>query len=150
MIGEVFDGHEILRPLGAGGMGEVYLARGGDGALRALKIVRAENAAEASGRFKREVKTLGRLDHPNIIRIFDAGATPAGALYLGMEYVAGPDLQTAVMRNGPYGVADGLAIVTQLASALAYAHALGVVHRDLKPPNIILCDGDPERVKIID
>ena len=74
MIGEVFDGHEILRPLGAGGMGEVYLARGGDGALRALKIVRAENAAQASGRFKREVKTLGRLEHPNIIRIFDAGA----------------------------------------------------------------------------
>jgi serine/threonine protein kinase len=151
MIGEVLDGHEILRPLGAGGMGEVYLARGEGGALRAFKIVRADHELEAkAGRFRREVLTLGRLTHPNIIRIMDAGRTPAGALYLGMEYVAGPDLQSAIDKHGPYPVADAIAILTQLASALAYAHGVGVVHRDLKPPNVILCDGDPERVKIID
>jgi serine/threonine protein kinase len=151
MIGEVLDGHEILRPLGAGGMGEVYLARGAGGALRAFKIVRADQDLEAkAGRFRREVLTLGRLTHPNIIQIMDAGRTPAGALYLGMEYVAGPDLQSAIDKHGAYPVADAIAILTQLASALAYAHEVGVVHRDLKPANVILCDGDPERVKIID
>ncbi|MBA3500318.1 MAG: serine/threonine protein kinase, partial [Deltaproteobacteria bacterium] len=147
----MLDGHEILRPLGAGGMGEVYLARGEGGALRAFKIVRADQDLDAkAGRFRREVLTLGRLKHPNIIQIIDAGRTPAGALYLGMEYVAGPDLQTAINKNGPYPVADAIAILSQLASALAYAHEVGVVHRDLKPPNVILADGDPERVKIID
>jgi serine/threonine protein kinase len=150
MIGEVLDGHEILRPLGAGGMGEVYLARGEGGTLRALKIVRADVGVQAVGRFRREVLALGKLQHPNIIQIIDAGRTAEGALYLGMEYAAGPDLQTAVTRNGPYGIADALAILTQLASALAYAHGLGIVHRDLKPANVILCDGDPARVKIID
>jgi serine/threonine protein kinase len=152
MIGEVLGGHEILRPLGSGGMGEVYLARGEGGALRAFKIVRADQDAgsNASGRFRREVLTLNKLRHPNIVQILDAGSTQQGALYLGMEYVAGPDLQSAVDRNGPYPVADALAILIQLASALAYAHGAGVVHRDLKPPNIILGDGDPDRVKIID
>lgn len=152
MIGEVLGGHEILRPLGAGGMGEVYLARGEGGALRAFKIVRADRDpdAKASGRFRREVMTLDKLRHPNIVQIVDAGTTREGALYLGMEYVAGPDLQSAVHRDGPFSVADAVAILTQLASALAYAHAAGVVHRDLKPPNIILGDGDPGRVKIID
>lgn len=152
MIGEVLDGHEIVRPLGAGGMGAVYLARGEGGALRAFKIVRTDQdlGAKVSGRFRREVMTLGRLEHPNIVRLHDAGSTPAGALYLGMEYVAGPDLQTAIDRNGPYPVAEAIAILAQLASALAYAHALGVVHRDLKPANILLAGGDPECVKIID
>lgn len=151
MIGQVLDGHEIVRPLGAGGMGEVYLARGEGGALRAFKIVRADAVdAKVTGRFKREALTLGRLRHPNIIEISDAGQTPAGALYLGMEYVAGPNLQSAIDKHGPYPVADALAILTQLASALAYAHGAGVVHRDLKPPNVILSNGDPENVKIID
>lgn len=150
MIGEVVDGHEILRPLGAGGMGEVYLARATTGALRAFKIVRADDVQAKAGRFKREVLTLRRLEHPNIIQLVDAGTTHGGALYLGMEYAAGPDLQTAIDRNGPYPVSDAIAILTQLASALAYAHAAGVVHRDLKPNNVILCEGDPERVKIID
>jgi serine/threonine protein kinase len=152
MIGEILDGHELLKPLGAGGMGEVYLGRAVGGGLRAFKIVRADQGVgtQASGRFKREVLTLNKLRHPNIIQIIDAGSTPAGALYLGMEYVAGPDLQSAIDRNGPYPVSDALAILSQLSSALAYAHAAGVVHRDLKPPNVILCEGDPEKVKIID
>jgi serine/threonine protein kinase len=156
MIGEVVDGHEILRPLGAGGMGEVYLARGEGGSLRAFKVVRTDmhvdpaKAHQVAGRFRREALALGKLQHPGIVRILDAGHLPSGALYLGMEYVAGPDLQAAVGWDGPFPVADAMRVLAQLANALAYAHAAGVVHRDLKPSNVILEDGDPQRAKIID
>jgi len=152
MIGEVVDGHEILRPLGAGGMGEVYLARGTQGQLRALKVVRADHAAsqQAAARLKREVLALGKLQHPAIIRILDAGRLPDGALYLGMEYVAGPDLQAAVGWDGPFPIADALKILVRIAAALAYAHDQGIFHRDLKPANVILEDGDAGKAKIID
>jgi len=152
MIGEVVDGHEILRPLGAGGMGEVYLARGAQGALRAFKIVRTDRqtSPQAAARFRREVMALSKLQHPGIIRILDAGRLENGALYLGMEYVAGPDLQAAVGWDGPFQVGDAVRILVQLAAALAYAHGAGVIHRDLKPANVILEEGDASRAKIID
>src|ERR1043165_1092893 len=120
MIGEIVDGHEILRPLGSGGMGEVYLARGAQGGLRAFKVVRTDQQAspQAAARFKREVMALGKLQHPGIIRILDAGRLANGALYLGMEYVAGPDLQAAVGWDGPFPIGDTLRIIVQLAAAL--------------------------------
>ena len=147
MIGQIVDGHEIVRSLGTGGMGEVYLARSNAGDLRAFKIVRSDRdtGPQAAKRFRREVQTLGRLAHPNIVKILDAGGLENGALYLGMEYVAGPDLQAAVDKAGPFSVADGVRIVAQLAAALAYAHREQIVHRDLKPANVILADGDPGR-----
>jgi serine/threonine protein kinase len=151
VIGQVVDGHEILRPLGAGGMGEVYLARGAGGTLRALKVVRADRAdAKAVARFRREVLALGKLRHPGIVQIVDAGSLADGQLYLGMEYVAGPDLQAAIGWDGPLAVADALRVLLQVAGALAYAHGEGVVHRDLKPANVILEGGDPGKAKIID
>ena len=152
MICQVVDGHEIVRPLGVGGMGEVYLARDATGGLRALKIVRTDRAAssQASARFRREVLALCRLQHPGIVQIVDAGQLTNGALYLAMEYVAGPDLAKAIETEGSYAVADALLILARLASALSYAHDVGIVHRDLKPANVILADSDPAKTKIID
>ncbi len=152
MIGQVVDGHEIVRSLGVGGMGEVYLAKSSSGELRAFKIVRADRDAsqQAAARFRREVETLGRLRHPNIVQILDAGRLDSGALYLGMEYVAGPNLQGAIGWEGAFAVRDALDILIQMASALAYAHGVGIVHRDLKPSNVLLCNGDPRQTKIID
>jgi serine/threonine protein kinase len=152
VIGEIVDGYEILRPLGTGGMGEVYLGRNAEGSLRALKLVRTDQQTSptAAGRFRREVLALGKLQHPNIIQIHDVGRLPTGAMYLGMEYVAGPDLQQAVGWEGPFGVADTLEILRGIAAALVYAHRAGVVHRDLKPANVILEGGDAATPKIID
>ncbi|HTR50566.1 MAG TPA: serine/threonine-protein kinase [Kofleriaceae bacterium] len=151
MIGQVLDGHEIVRPIGTGGMGEVYLARAGDGTLRAFKVVRADRAdGQAAGRFRREALALARLQHPAIVRILDAGRADTGELYLGMEYVAGPDLQAAVTAEGPLAVADAMKLLARVAAALAYAHAQGIVHRDLKPSNVLLDGGDPAGAKIID
>jgi serine/threonine-protein kinase len=96
------------------------------------------------------VLALGKLRHPGIIRIIDAGRLPSGALYLSMEYAAGPDLQAAVGWDGAFELGDALKILVQLAAALAYAHDARIVHRDLKPANVILEDGDPARAKIID
>jgi serine/threonine protein kinase len=152
VIGQVVDGHEIVRSLGTGGMGEVYLARSAAGALRAFKIVRTDRdtGPQATARFRREVMALGKLQHAGIVQIFDAGRLAGGALYLGMEYVAGPDLQAAVDKQGPFSVADALRLLVQVAAALAFAHREGIVHRDLKPANILLANGDAGDAKIID
>jgi len=152
MIGLIVDGREVVRRLGAGGMGEVYLARDRDGATRAIKLLRTDHRAahNAAARFRREALALGRLCHDAVVQIVDAGALPTGELYLAMEYVAGPDLQATVTADGPFAPSDALAILARVASALAYAHGAGVVHRDLKPSNVLLADGDPHHAKIID
>jgi serine/threonine protein kinase len=149
MIGHVVGGHEIVRSLGRGGMGEVYLARGPDGTQRAFKIVRGDRVAgpQALARFRREVMLLDRLKHPGIVQILHTGTLADGGLYLAMEYVDGPDLQTEIDGQGPASVRDALKILIQLAEALAFAHGQHVVHRDLKPANVLLAGGG---VKIID
>ena len=153
MIGQLVDGHEIVRTLGTGGMGEVYLARSvSTGALRALKVVRTDRdtGPQATGRFRREVLALGRLRHPGIVQMLDAGRLASGAFYYNMEYVNGLDLQAAVEARGPFPLVDALTVLERIASALAFAHAQGVIHRDLKPANVLLQDGEPGGAKIID
>jgi len=153
VIGQLVDGHEIVRTLGTGGMGAVYLARSvSTGALRALKIVRTDRdtGPQSAGRFRREVLALGKLRHPAIVQMLDAGRLESGAIYYSMEYVHGLDLQAAVEARGPFDVIDALAVLARVASALAFAHAQGVIHRDLKPANVLLQDGDPAAAKIID
>jgi serine/threonine-protein kinase len=152
VIGQIVDGHEIVRALGGGGMGEVYLARTATGVQRAIKIMRERFTDDpvATARFTREVRLHSRLQHPGIVQVHDVGQLAGGEMWFSMEFVAGVDLQTKVDRGGPLSVADALRVLVQLAEAIAFAHDLKVIHRDLKPANVLLADGDPGRAKVID
>ena len=136
-IGSRLGSYEIVAPLGAGGMGEVYRAR--DTALRrdvAIKILPALWASdpERLHRFEREAQLLAALNHPHIGAIYGLESA-AGQRALVLELVEGPTLADRVMR-GPLPVSEALAIARQIADALDAAHEKGIVHRDLKPANI--------------
>jgi predicted Ser/Thr protein kinase len=139
---------EVRELIGQGGMGAVYLAR--QPALDrpvALKLVRPRAADPAfAERFAREARALARLSHPNVVAVYESGEAD-GLPYLVMEYVPGATLR-ALMRDRRQTPAAALALVPQLCDALDYAHAQGVVHRDVKPENILVTpDG---RVKVVD
>ena len=141
--------YEILAPLGAGGMGEVYRARdrklGHDVAIKALPPGDSFDPDRAA-RFEREAQVLASLNHPNIATIH--GLVEAGnASFIVMELVDGESL-AARIEAGPISVADALAIARQIADALQTVHLKGIVHRDLKPANVMVtADG---RVKVLD
>lgn len=147
--------YEVVSLLGAGGMGEVWLAthRRLPGKKVALKVLRADTGAltdEVRARFRREAEIAARLSHPNIVEVHDFNTLPSGEPYLVMESLVGESLAER-LRRGPLSVMDAQAIVRQVGSALAAAHAVGVIHRDLKPDNIFLVrEGDVEKVKVLD
>ena len=129
----------LLEKIGEGGMGEVYLAlhrRMGRRVAMKLLSGGAAPAADVSQRFQREIMTIARLSHPNIVTAYDAGADK-GMLYLVMEYVEGNTLQEFVARRGPLPVAEALDYLQQAARGLAAAHACGIIHRDVKPANLL-------------
>src|SRR5690349_12519733 len=131
--------YEIVSPLGAGGMGEVYRARdtrlGRDVAIKVLPQHLSSNP-EVRARFEREAKTVSSLNHPNIRTLFDVGRD--GEIdYLVMELVDGETLATR-LTHGALPLTDTLRIGSQVADALDRAHRAGVIHRDLKPGNIML------------
>jgi serine/threonine protein kinase len=131
--------YDILARLGAGGMGTVYKARHRRmKRVVALKVLSKEVAADAAfaQRFQREVETIARLAHPNIVMAFDADEADCGP-FLVMEFVAGRDLATEVEHSGPLSVADAVGCVIQAARGLEYAHAQKTVHRDIKPANLL-------------
>jgi tetratricopeptide (TPR) repeat protein/tRNA A-37 threonylcarbamoyl transferase component Bud32 len=135
--------YAIVKFLARGGMGEVYEAEDRDLKERvALKTVRPEIARDetAVARFKREIQLARRITHPNVCRIFDVGYH-GETVFLTMELLAGETLSTRVRRAGRFTTAEALPIVEQMASALAAAHAQGIVHRDFKGPNVILAGG---------
>ncbi|MDH5271084.1 MAG: protein kinase [Candidatus Krumholzibacteria bacterium] len=137
--GAKFGPYEILSPLGAGGMGEVYRARdtrlGREVAIKVLPQHLTENA-EVRARFEREAKTVSSLNHPNICTLFDVGRE-GNTDYLVMELIEGETL-AARLTKGPPPPAETLRIGAEIADALDRAHRAGVVHRDLKPGNIML------------
>jgi len=134
---------QVRRELGKGAMGVVY--EGHDPMIDrvvALKTIRAENlqgedAQEQLARFRREAQAAGRLTHPNIVGIYDFGED-AGTYYIAMEFVQGRELQSYLEANERFALQDIVRIMGQLLEALDYSHRQGVVHRDVKPSNIIL------------
>ena len=148
--GETFAGYAIVRMLGAGAMGEVYLAEHPRLPRRdALKVmaVKVSTDAEYRERFNREAQNVATLWHPNIVAIHDRGEDE-GRLWIAMDYVEGTDagqllLEKEYRRGMP--AADVVRIITEVADALDYAHERDLLHRDVKPANILLANMDSDR-----
>jgi len=137
--GTVIDGYEVVDILGRGGMGAVYRVRRGDAeyALKALTLSSTADASEAIARFKREAELLASLHHRGIVRVNTAGHKP-GFSYFVMRLVDGESLEARLKRAGPLPREEAVAIVLEVADAIAHAHEKGIVHRDLKPSNILV------------
>jgi eukaryotic-like serine/threonine-protein kinase len=146
--------YTLVEKVGAGGMGEVFMAR--HALLRrptAIKLIRPENAeASALLQFEREAQLTSQLTHPSTIQIHDFGRSEAGVIYYAMEYIQGVTLHDLVELTGPQPAARVIAILVQICGSLAEAHAVGLVHRDVKPANIMLCERGrtADVVKVLD
>ena len=146
--------YRLIEKIGEGGMGIVYKAH--HSLLRretALKLLPPEKADAASvERFEREVQLTCRLTHPNTIQVYDYGHTPDGIFYYAMEYLDGLNLQELVHRYGAQPAGRVAHLLRQVCGSLAEAHALGLIHRDVKPANVFVCDrgGVPDCVKVLD
>jgi serine/threonine-protein kinase len=151
----VADRYHVLRKLGEGGMGQVYLAEhvkmGRKSALKVMNPAMVKDA-DAISRFNREAANASHINHPNVADVYDFGETSDGITYLAMEFVDGPPLTKLIEDEGPMSPGRAALIVRQTADALAVAHDMGIVHRDLKPDNIMIArsrDGN-DVVKVVD
>ncbi|HEY3934388.1 MAG TPA: protein kinase [Gemmatimonadales bacterium] len=133
------DRYRIERELGAGGMATVYLAHDLKHERQvAIKVLREDlSASLGAGRFLREIKIAAQLQHPNILPLLDSGEAD-GLLYFVMPYVAGKSLRERLAREGELPVHEAVRLITEVVDALAHAHEHGVVHRDIKPDNVML------------
>ncbi|MBP9086056.1 MAG: protein kinase [Kofleriaceae bacterium] len=155
-LGELVDNrYRLDAVIGSGGMGAVYRAY--HVGLRrhvAVKVLHIELVADAEirGRFEREAMAIGKIDHPNCISIFDVGTLPDGSLYLAVELLEGDTLTALLEREGQLSVPRALGILRHLLTGLSHVHAAGLVHRDIKPDNIVLVrhGDDADFAKILD
>jgi serine/threonine-protein kinase len=151
LIDSLFDGrYLIIRKLGSGGMANVYLAHDQElGRRVAIKILDDRHARDAQfiERFRREAQHAAGLSHPNIVSVYDRGEAE-GTYYIAMEYVEGRTLKELLLARGPSPLGIAVDYTRQILSALRFAHRNGIVHRDIKPHNVIV-DGEG-RVKVMD
>src|SRR4051812_41210931 len=145
----------ILGKLGEGGMAAVYRARHlAFNEIRAIKIVNSELSANPAflKRFKSEAVITRKLQHPNAVRVDDLDSTEDGRPFIVMELVEGQNLRQTIAQHGPLAVERALDIAQQVASELSAAHKLGIVHRDIKPDNIVLLRDENGRdlAKVLD
>jgi serine/threonine protein kinase len=145
--------YELASRIGSGGMGTVW--RGRDLLLDrdvAVKLLHEGLAADASfaERFRREARAAASLSHPNIVAVYDTGDGEEGGVpFIVMEFVAGESLSALLRRNGPLPVEDTVRIGRAILAALAHAHARGLVHRDMKPGNVLF-DAETKHAKVVD
>src|SRR5262245_20723835 len=151
LIDQVFDGrYRVVRKLGTGGMANVYLAEDQElGRRVAIKMLDDRHAQDEQfvERFRREAKNAAGLSHPNIVSIYDRGEAE-GTYYIVMEYLEGRTLKELLIRRGPTPVRIALDYTRQILAALDHAHREGIVHRDIKPHNVIV--GPDGRLKVTD
>jgi serine/threonine-protein kinase len=150
LINTLFDGrYRILRKLGAGGMANVYLAEDEElGRRVAIKILNDRYANDESfiERFRREAKSAAALSHPNIVSIYDRGEAE-GTYYIAMEVIEGRSLKELILTRGPLPIQQAIAYTLEILDALRFAHRHGIIHRDVKPHNILV---GGERLKVTD
>jgi len=156
LLGHVLgDRYRVLERISAGGMGQVYRAvHSRIASMFALKVLYGDIAHDKQmrSRFEREAEAMSCLQSRHIVRVIDFGESPEGLLYLVMEYLDGKSLSTAIAQEGAMSAARATDIVRQVARGLAHAHERGVVHRDLKSPNVMLIteDDEPDVARILD
>ena len=153
-LGQKLGQYTIIKSLGEGGLGQVYLAR--HAMLKrptAIKILKSEMiSTEMNKRFEMEVQAASHLSHPNTIEIYDYGQTSQGVFYYVMEYIEGPTLRDLVKKEGAVILPRVVHILKKISASLNEAHKEGLVHRDIKPLNIMLCKrgGQYDVVKVLD
>jgi beta-lactam-binding protein with PASTA domain/tRNA A-37 threonylcarbamoyl transferase component Bud32 len=151
LIGTLFDGrYRVIRRLGSGGMANVYLAEDAElGRSVAIKVLDEKHAKDEQfvERFRREAKNAASLQHPNIVAIYDRGEAE-GTYYIAMECIEGRTLKELLVARGPLPVDQAVAYTRQILGAIRFAHRKGIVHRDIKPHNVLV-DADG-RLKVTD
>lgn len=155
LVGQIVAQFHIIKKLGEGGMGQVYLAEHVKMQRKAaLKVMNPgmTQDPDAIARFNREANNASKINHPNVCQIFDFGETAEGLIFLAMEFIDGQSLTALIEKNGSLPVPRAASIIHQAADALGVAHDYGIVHRDLKPDNIMIArnrDGS-DLVKVVD
>ena len=138
--GDRLNGYDIEALISQGGMATVYRARRArDGQVVALKVLREQYAADAEfvERFQREARAVASLTHPNMVQVYESGQA-GGVHFIAMEFVEGQDLKRYLRAHGPLPAAEAVRIAVAVCEALEYAHRRGIIHRDIKPQNILL------------